>query len=102
MSQITKIVLQPKLNFCMFNDGDILTDYIHSYHLRLKELLDGSWNERLADSIEVEFENNEMDSRYYKRLEQIAKKLNYKIETTKHKGQYGPDYETFKLLRKVK
>lgn len=84
----------------MFNDGDILTDYIHSYHLRLKELFSDYWKGKLAELIEIEFENYEMNPKYYKRLNQIAKTLNYKVKTTKHKGEYGPDYETFELIKK--
>jgi len=98
MSQIYKIVFQDKTNFAMFDDSDSMTDYFHSVHLSVKDLLnDEYFKSKVSDVLKIEFENYEMLSKYYKRLNQLAKGLQFKIKTVKKIGQYAGNYEEFYL-----
>ena len=99
MSQIYKIVFQETTNFAMFDDSDSMTDYFHSVHLSVKDLLnDEYFKSKISDVLKVECENYEMLPKYYKRLNQLAKGLRFKVKTVKKTNKYtNNDYEEFYL-----
>ncbi|HEX7178358.1 MAG TPA: hypothetical protein VF220_01445 [Nitrososphaeraceae archaeon] len=88
---MVSITMYDKDNFVNFSDSDSQTDYFNSYSLGINHLLDWIKEGRASPSsvVHVSVVNNEIEPKHIKRLERIAKAINYKIKTVEKTSDYG-------------
>lgn len=97
MNQIYSVNLYDDRNFMSYSDTDAQTDYFHNRTAGTAHAIE-ILKEDAGSVLHVSIVNNYTDAKFVKRINRIAKALNYKIKVVEKKGVYrmseGHDYDT--------
>ncbi len=87
MNQIYSVNLYDDHNFMVYSDTDSQTDYFHNRTAGTAHAIE-ILKQDASSVLHVSIVNNYTDSKYIKRIQRIAKALNYKIKVVEKKGIY--------------
>lgn len=85
---ISTLELEWVENYVVYSDSDSQTDYFNYARGSLRYMIK-LLQKDAGDVVHVRIVNNETDPKYFKRIERIAKVLNYRIAVAKVEGNYA-------------